>query len=358
MKYILKSSILFALLLGSVFAHAQGIGVSQEQIELEVRPRIVQPLQTVSFELISYNTDLNRARIAHYVDGVLISQQIGKTRYEVDSPAVGGTREVRFVIETLSDGTVTKEYSLTPSQVDLIAEAVDSYAPIMYQGKKLPVHESAVLVSAIPYFVDNAGRKLNPNSLVYSWYVGDQKQVSSSGYGKQTFRFPGSALYRTKTVTVEAETVEGDRVARRSIELPAYDPVVRFYQRNPLWGLDLSQAITSDRELFLEIPELEVESVPYFFPQAQSTNTLNYEWRMNGSVMQTFGDRDIINLRAPDDASGRSRISLKISNSNEILQIAESLFTVVFGQSSTDSDARNTTRTTDSGGPNFFGTGN
>ncbi len=339
---------------------AQGVGTQAAGINLEVSPRIIQPLSPVQLELVSYSSDINRARTSLYVDGVLISQVLGQRIFTVDSPAIGQTRDVQIVIETRNNGTVTKNISLTPAQVDLVSEALDSYTPTLYAGKKLAGHNGSVSVAAIPYFVDASGRKIDPNSLVYTWYVSDKKQVNASGYGKQQFIFTGSPLYRTQTITVETETVDGSLLAKRTIELPAYDPVIRFYRDNPLWGLDLSQAITADESLVLDVPELEVRSVPYFFSDIQSNYALDYQWRMNGSEMQTFGDNNLINLRAPENQSGQARISLKISNNNEILQIAESVFNVIFGDSSAETRGQGGSGTSEnnSSGFNFFGTGN
>ena len=55
---------------------------------------------------------------------------------------------------------------MAPSQVDLVFEATNSYAPVMYQGKKLPAHEGGVQVVAVPYLVDENGRKLDEASLI------------------------------------------------------------------------------------------------------------------------------------------------------------------------------------------------
>ena len=358
MKYISRILLAGALFFSfSSLSWGQGIGISSSGVDVELRPRVVQPLTPVSMELSSFSTDLNRARISLYVDGALITQELGKTQFSVDAPAVGQSKDVRFVIETRDQGTVTKTLTISPAQVDLVAEAASSYTPTLYQGRKLPADGAPVRVVAIPYFVDASGRKIDPDSLVYSWFVADSKQVNASGYGKQVFNFPGSALYRTKTVAVEVETVDGDLLARRSIELPAYDPVIRFYKKSPLWGIDLSEAITADASFVLNVPELEVVSVPYFFSGDQSS--LTYDWRMNGSPMQTFGDNNLINLRAPDNQSGRARISLKATNQNQILQIAESVFTVVFGDPGAPRRGSTTNSSNDSsGGFNFFGTGN
>lgn len=333
---------------------SQGLGLSQEQVTVEVRPLITKPNQPVSLKVVSYSTDINRAEVSLYVDGALIEQAVGLKEMSVDAPAVGETTAVRVVIKTIDQGTVTKNISLTPSQVDLLFEATNSYVPPMYLGKKLPAHEGGVRVAAIPYLVNSNGQKLDPKSLVYTWKVDDQVQGDVSGYGRDTFEFKGSPYYKTRSVSVQVESVDQALVAERTIDIPAFDPVARFYVEHPLWGTDLSQAIIAEEPLLLEVPEMEIRSVPFFVSDSQSRSAVTYDWRMNGEKMNTFGDRDIINLRAPAEGEGQARIDLKITHNEKLLQIAQSVFTVVFGEEA----VRRAQENTSSGNTNFFGTSN
>ena len=333
---------------------AQGLGISNEQIALETRPQIIQPNQPVDITMVSYSTDINRAQVSLYVDGILIQQGVGLKQFSVDAPSVGDVVEVRIIVRTIDQGTITKTLVLNPSQVDLLYEATNSYAPTLYPGKRLPAHEGGVRVVAIPFMVDSTGRKLDPDTLVYTWKVDDQVQVNQSGYGRDTFEFKGSPYYRTRTVSVLVEAVDGLQVANRFIDIPAYDPVIRFYPEHPLWGVDLSDAIIADEPLLLEVPEMVVRSVPFFISDSDSAGLVTYQWNMNGQSMTTFGDRNIINLRAPSAGEGRAQVDLKINHSNKILQIAQSVFTVVFGEQAIERARANSPDNS----PNFFGSSN
>lgn len=333
-------------------AFAQSVGILPEQIIAEMVPRTPTPSQPVTITLTSFNTDLERARITYTFDGEVVLRGIGETEVEVVTPEVGSRSTLVVTIETFDKGTLTKTITLQPALVDLLYEANNSHTPTFYKGKKLPAHEGEVRVVAIPHFVDSLGRKLDPTGLVYTWKVGDINYPKKSGYGKDSFTFEGSPLYRTKTVSVEVESTDGTIRATRNIEIPAYDPVIRFYQEHPLWGLDLSQAIIAERPVTLQgVPEVVVKSVPYFFSDADDLESTTYDWRMNGQRVETFNDRNIVNLRSPETGSGQARVSLKISHENKILQIAESLFTVIFEGRDAGSANENTS------GTNFFGSG-
>jgi hypothetical protein len=111
----------------------------------------------------------------------------------------------------------------------------------------------------------------------------------------------------------------------------------------------MTSAITADESISLNGPEVAVRAAPFFMSDSQSRDAVSYEWRMNGEQLNPFGDRNVVNLRAPEGGSGESNIRLEITHSNKILQIARSLFTVQFNQGDESSGTR--------GDTNFFGAG-
>ena len=338
----------------SMGVFAQSLGLSNEQVIMEVRPLIIQPNQSVSIKLVSYNTDINRAEVSFFVDNVLLEQGLGLKSFVVEAPRVGERREVRLLIRTINQGTVEKILDLVPAGVDLVYEATNSYAPVMYRGKRLPAHEGGVRVVAIPYFLNEQGQKLDPKTLIYTWEVDNRVVVDASGYGRNVFEFLGSPYYSIRTISVTVESVDQTLIASRVIDLPAFDPVARFYVEHPLWGTDLSRAIVAEEPFLLRVPEMVVRAVPFFISDQDSLSRVTYEWRMNGEILSTFGDRNIINLRAPDEGEGRSVINLKISHNERILQIAQSLFTVIFGSESVR-QAQVERGLDDPASPNLFG---
>lgn len=314
--------------------------MANSEVTLKQRPQVVQANQNVDFEVVSYNTDINRAQVEVYLNDTLVSSGVGLKKFTVPAPGVGEQTRVRVVIRTVDSGTVEKYVTLRPSRVDLLYEATNSYAPPLYEGKKLPAHEGGVRVVAMPYFVNDDGVKIDTGSLVYSWEVDGQAQPSQSGYGRSIFEFKGSPYYTTREVKVRVETIDAVQVAERTIELPAYDPVVRFYQMHPVWGMDMSQAITAEESLVLNTSELAVQAAPFFVSDSDSREAVSYEWRMNGELLSPYGDRNIVNLRVPQEGSGESEVRLEVTHNNKILQIAKSLFRVRFGGSEEESVAQ------------------
>ena len=351
MKRIINFVFALVLVVPGVLV-AQSFGISQDQVQVDVRPAVIQPNFPVTFDVVSYSTDINRAYVAYYVDGVLVQDGIGLKNFSVDAPAVGQNMNVEIRVRTTGQGTVTKTYNIRPAQVDLLYEATNSYAPAMYQGKKLPAHQGGVRMVAIPYFIDSEGRRLSSDSLIYNWSIDGNPQVDSSGFGRDILEFEGPEYYRDRRVSVEVTNVDGNLVAEREIALPTYEPVIRFYRENPLWGTEFSAAITADSPLRLSAAETTIRSVPFFVSDASLYDVVDYQWTMNGAPTQVYGNRNLFNLRVPTSGSGTAQIELEIDHQQKLLQIAHSVFTVVFG---TETDTGTTINTS---GSNFFGSSN
>ena len=321
-------------------AHAQ-LAINDDDISVRMDPLVPGAGQQFDLTVSSFIADVNRSRITYRENGVVVAQGIGLKQQSFKAPAIGGKTTISITVETLESGSYTKSIVLRPSHVDLLYEAVNSYVPKGYEGKKLPAHYGGVKVVAMPYFIDDAGRKLDPKSLVYRWYVGDKIQQQSSGYGRDVFYFEGSPFYRTREVRVEVSSVDYEFNTVRSIIIPAFDPVIRFYEVHPTQGLKLEKAINADEPYDLPYETL-VEAAPYFFSDIDDESRTTFRWRLNNRPLLTFGDRKQVTLRAPEGETGRARIELKINHENKILQIADAFFNVLFGRSqqSTDNELR------------------
>ncbi len=332
---------------------AQGFAVLNDTVTLEINPRIVEPRSKAIFSLNSSTIDINRVQSSVSVNNVLVKQAIGLKQFTILTPRVGESVEVQLVIRTINQGTIEKKVTIRPAQVDLLYEAVDAHVPIGYKGKKLPAHQQEVMVMALPYFIDANSKQIDHTSLIYRWDVNGQVQRDQSGYGKNIFLFSGPSFYRLQEVSVQVENVQGDLVAQRKIDIPAYPTAIRFYPEHPLSGIDMSRAITSQQVYDLEVPELAVHAVPFYFSNPDSLEQVQYEWTMNGSPLSTFGDRNIVNLRAPEGESGWANVRLQVKHVKKLFQNAEANFNVLFGNSSGTRGGNRNTPSRD-----FFGNNN
>ena len=328
-----------------VLASAQ---LTPQDLSVEISPEIPEPGDTITVDIKSFVTDLDRAQITWRLDGVEIAKAVGQTNISFTAGVVGKTHTISIIAVTSDAGTITKSVSFSPATVDLLWEAIDSYVPTLYKGKALNAHDSGVLVQALPYFINSQGQQVNPKSLIYTWKVNNKPQQSKSGFGKDTFSFAGPSLYRASEVSVDVESSDSDFRARRTINLSAQQPNILFYAQNPLLGERLVQPV-SGGSIVLEEDEVVVRAEPFFFSDINNRQEVDYEWKVDGRDIVTVGDRDIITLRRPEVGSGKSQISLEIKHIGKLLQFARESFTALFEDRAGD-DARQ-----NAGDTNFFG---
>ncbi len=321
-----RLAIVLCFVFAPAFVSAQLV---QQDVSVDITPSSPEPGDRISIVIESFAVSLDRSQISWVLDGAVAQKAVGDKDFGFTAGAIGTTHDLKIVIETPASGTITKEVTIRPASVDLLWEAIDSYVPPLYKGKALNAHDSGVRVAALPYFVDGAGRQINPESLIYTWTVNKKVQQSASGFGKNTFSFPGPSLYRDSLVTVDVESPDGSWTARRSLNLEAQPPKILFYQKNPLFGIALLRPFDSGITTLTE-DEMVVRAEPYFFSDITNRQDVDYDWRIDGKEILTIGNRNEINVRRPEVGSGRSSISLEIKHIRKILQFARNSFTMFF----------------------------
>jgi hypothetical protein len=117
---------------------------------------------------------------------------------------------------------------------------------------------------------------------------------------------------------------------------------------DPLYGPLFNRSITQEVGLGKE-KEMKVRAIPFGFDKPQgSIGNLIFSWTVNGIEKTELGTNDSIILRAPEGASGFSKIGLTIRNSKNILQDASDLFDAIYGSEKSIINNKDTT-----GGPAF-----
>jgi hypothetical protein len=319
---------IFAALLfltaGSVLGQMPGV----ETGYLTISPENPGPNELVTARLDSYSTDLNAASISWLVNGVIVNQAKGLKTITFRAGALGAKTTVQVVATTAEGRPISKILTIQPVKVSLIYET-DSYVPPFYRGKSSYSYEGRARVIALPEFVDQDGKKINPSSLIYLWKAGGQVAAGDSGYGKQIFSFRGRIPLRPNFVTVTVTNADKTLVAEGGIEIVPAAPLVLLYENNPELGVLYNKALSSN--ISLQKNEVWIAAAPYFFDaDAKNNPNLKYDWNLNG---QPVGDAaDTLVLRRVGDAAGSSLLSLQVSNTRRILQFGNANLNIAFGR--------------------------
>jgi len=294
-----------------------------------VTPPFPKPFQKVVITLVSYATDLNRASINWAVEGKSVLSGNGANKLTITMGDVGQTTKVRVTITPPGIPPISKDIFLTPGDVDIVFETVDSYVPPFYRGKALPASESVVRAVAIPD-MKSGGVRLKSENLVFQWKRNGNADAANSGFGKNSYIFRGGFAGSAEQIEVVASTVDGTVASQGSRTLTIGEPMLLLYENRPLEGIHYEEALPA--RLSLLNKEIHITAAPYFFSVENAKKQgISFTWLIDGrEVPGTPTDRSALVVRAPENARSVSDIVLQAVSTKRLLQSMEANFSARF----------------------------
>jgi hypothetical protein len=300
-------------------------------------PEVPGPQQQVSLTIQGVGSFLGSATITWSQNGKIVSSGVGNSQFTLVSGQLGTKTVVHVTIKSPTQGSFTHDFVISPSLVNLIWEA-DTTVPPMYRGKALYSGGADVTVVAFPEVV-SGGSFISSQGLVFQWTLNNETVPTQSGMGRSTFRFQGDQLKNQEDVEVDI-FIGNSKVAHGELFIPASDPQVVLYDRDPLRGEVFDAALPS--AIHLVGSELSVQAEPFYISRSSITNsTLQYSWTLNGS--DTSGpdaQKGILTLRQTGDSSGGSAtigVTVQNTSTSQLVQAADTFLTVLFGADSSSS---------------------
>ncbi len=333
----MKQVVLFLaiiILFGTHHASAQEVagggmfdtGINGSDIDLEMTPTDPAPGTIVSLRIRSDVIDLNRYNITWFSNGTIIKKGVGERTISVTVPDYGKVLDIQ-VITDLPTQSIRKILHLAPQDTTLIWEAVDSYVPIFYRGKKLPSKEAIIRVVAIPNFSGTTATYTAPKKDVYIWNRNDNVITAASGYGKDSFLIKHNKLRGSETIEVIASNNDHSKESVQKITITPGNPHIVLYEQNPSSGMfraARSSRITTDAKNTTLIAE------PYFFSQSKSGlfDNLSFSWTLNNKPLTASVGRNLL-VQHPTE-NGVATFGLNIQNTLTNLQRTSTNFDIVF----------------------------
>src|SRR3989344_3197820 len=265
------------------------------ELGIEIIPNYPRPNERVWVNLSLHTDDLNSADIAWYRGGKVELQGKGKVSYSFVMGKVGQESKIEIRIKLLSGVSFSKSFTLNPASVDM------------------------------PEFVKN-GKRIPAENLVYEWSNDSEVFQSQSGYGKNVLNVSGSILGSTDEFEVLVTDPVNNIVAEDFITINPVDPKISFYENNPYYGYIFDTAISPI--LVFNSEELYLTASPYYMSR-EANLRLKYHWRLNSQSLPELEDSRTAIFRRPEEA-GSSIISLRLENTNRILQEAEKRINIRF----------------------------
>jgi hypothetical protein len=290
-----------------------------EQLSIDVIPEIPQPNEEVTISVESFSANLGAATFSWSVNGVQQEAGKGITQFTFNAPDSGEEVSVRLIIQKAEGGTIERNFSFAPSNVDLIYEA-ETYVPPFYKGKSLYTNASLLRFIALPNFVVN-GVKINDKNLVYKWYVNGSADQDNSGYGKNVFYYQGTLIERPVNIEVEVMSEDTTLTGKEDITVYPDLPEILIYEDNPILGIIFEKVVEGN--FLLNRPEINLESIPYNFSVPQRDSYLiDYVWKMNGERIITGYQNNSVTLRNETGEEGLAVINLETNHFDKLLQTA------------------------------------
>ena len=235
--------------------------------------------------------------------------------------SVGGPGSLTTIrVTAVVEGTTySRELRVRPSEVSLIVEPLTSSHPF-YLGGTGVASEGTLRLIAVPDLRNSAGTRIDPDTLVYTWRLGDRILTEHSGIGKSYLSATAPVRYRDTQVSVIVTTPDSSSVGRAEVLVSPIDPIVRVYRNDPLLGPLFGTALTGTAALAGD--EQTFRAVPYHF-----AGTPAVTWLVNGA--ESGGDDDIT-LRATGSGGGVASLVARVRQA-ATFAFAESRLQVTFG---------------------------
>jgi len=314
-KLLLSIIILLIIISLPKLSRAVGeFGLQDYDLQISTIPGNPEPYQDVTVKLESYATDLNKAKIEWQSGSTIVLSGIGRTSYSFKTLGPNTTTIIKAIITPSDSKTqITKQIAISPTDIELLWEGVDSYTPPFYKGKSFPSAESQIRVVAIP---NNSSIKSN-KTLVYTWKNNGKTVQNMSGYGKDSYVFKNNELNSSEVITVTISSVDGSYNATKAVTVPITKPKIIFYKKSPTEGILYNNAL--ENEAYMEEDEMTVVAAPYFLGIQGNESNYTYNWQINRKDIETPSKVTELTIR-PSSRGGYATINVTMENVNTLFQ--------------------------------------
>jgi hypothetical protein len=158
-----------------------------------------------------------------------------------------------------------------------------------------------------------------------------------SGTGRDSIVVQGDVLSRPFYISVVAESLNSNAIAKKRILINPTQPKVVLYENNPIFGSIFERALTG--EFNFDREEVGITAIPYFFSaEERSSGSLKYSWFENGKSVGGEGLGSFINYLNPNkQKNGVSNLGVTIEHSNNFRQSGNNSFKInVLGNQQSD----------------------
>jgi hypothetical protein len=309
--------IAFLFLTNSNFAFAQ---LSSGDITLITNPSYPKAGETVTAKIESYTVNLNKSYIIWKLNDETRLNGIGKNEFNFTIGETSSENDISVTIETLDGKTFTKNLSLSGADLDLLWEAINSYAPPFYKGKILFSREGEIKVTAIPN-IHNGQNKISPNTLSYTWEKDGNSDLKASGFGKTYFNYKNSFLDKSNEIQVTVSDINSNTKLNQSIRITPTEPKIILYKKE---GDEIKTNNSIKNNYFIRKEGENIVALPYFFsPKNLFLSDLKINWFVNGEQILNPIAKNELFIKPAEGKKGEANLRVIIENLTTLFQTKE-----------------------------------
>lgn len=303
------------LFLGGAPTHAQ-----TPKISLESSLQYPGPHTTTTVSISDYSINTVGYDFNWFVDGKPLPNQKNKRFIEVVTGALGTQKTVELRAVSESGISILARTSLIPTITDIIIEA-DTYTPIFYRGRALPIAQSPLTATVL--FMNGSNK--TPQSYSYRWTLDGDVVSGGALRGGYRTTIP-TRRFQTGYISVEVLDGTGLVVGKNSITIKPTAPKTYLYEINPLRGV-IQRALLSD--FYLTEGTTDVLAEPYFMNIKNVSDAL-FTWRLNKKQISNGNtDANRLTLNA-DGGSGSGVLELQVLSKDLLPQQTLSRLSIFF----------------------------
>lgn len=311
----------------------------ERSVLLKTSPETPSARETVSFTLTSALTDLDRATIAWYQNGILKESGKGKKVFSATTGDFGTTLTVSAVVITSEGVSVTRRLSFKPLDIEMFWEA-DTYTPPFYKGKALPGSQSTLRL-----FARVVGSTSNQSAFTYRWKKDGVALQAVSGYGKSLVTLEKAVSSSGSVFEVSVFGSDGSFIGKEQLVIRPVEPLIIFYEDRALEGIRYQTALGGS--VAAPSNEFTLRAEPYFVSRTHRENgQVLYRWSIDGrpAVAKTSGASPavtgeygphrftVINTGGP---SQKISLGFELSNTANAREVGKRLIILMLGGNTT-----------------------
>lgn len=192
--------------------------------------------------------------------------------------------------------------------------SAETYVPLDYQGKPLPVFRSKINLSATPLF--SAEQRINENDYSFNWILDNSKALSSKNQNA-SFNVTKGAGDQHK-IYLRIFDKNNNIIKEAFFTVPISAPKITLWKETDDGSLaNIEKEISANPG-----SNIKFAIKPFFFNKIANENYLKYQWKLNGAII---AESSSLSLAIPREVPPGTRYNLNIATENplDIYQITQ-----------------------------------